>query len=82
MRDLFRLSINGGHVLATNNLYTIALNVVGQRKPGRTLYVRWLTDPSIVAEITDQHITFTQHGVAIDAPDWGIKLQHLTKETP
>lgn len=82
MKDSYRLSVNGGHIIGNGNLYTIALNVIAYRKPGRTLYVRSMNDPTVVAEIRDHDITYTQHGVVADAPDWGIKLQQLTKETP
>lgn len=82
MKDKFRLSVNGGQVIGVGNLYTTALNVIAYRKPGRTLYVRSMDDSTVVAEIRDHEITYTQHGVVVDAPDWGIKLQHLTKETP
>jgi hypothetical protein len=83
MRDSFRLSLNGGHVIGSGNLYTIALNIVAQRKPGLVLYVRCLDDMSVVAEIRDTATTYTRHGVPIDItdplPDWAPKLQQLIK---
>lgn len=78
MKESFRLTMNGGHIIATGTLYTVALNALAQ--PNITLYVRSLNDPSVVAEIRNHMIVFTRFGSVIDTPpEWGPKLSQLLK---